>query len=60
MKKVSFTIDEFMIYCESKNLSKKTMMSYEKTLRLFSKYLEEDIRKTYQAFNPLANMRGGR
>lgn len=42
MKKLEYTIDEFMIYCESKNLSKKTMMSYEQTLRLFSKYLLEE------------------
>lgn len=43
MKNINFLIDEFMIYCESKNLSKKTMMSYEQTLRLFSKYLEEEL-----------------
>ncbi|KGM94972.1 integrase, partial [Clostridium novyi A str. 4552] len=43
MKKIDFMIDEFMFYCDSKNLSKKTMMSYEQTLRLFSKYLEEEI-----------------
>lgn len=46
MKNVNFLIDEFMIYCESKNLSKKTMMSYEQTLRLFSKYLEEESQTT--------------
>lgn len=42
MQKINLKIDEFMIYCESKNLSKKTMMSYEQTLRLFTKYLEEE------------------
>lgn len=42
MKNINFFIDEFMIFCESKNLSKKTMMSYEQTLRLFAKYLEEE------------------
>ncbi|MCS4476823.1 site-specific integrase [Clostridium botulinum] len=42
MGKINLKIDEFMIYCESKNLSKKTMMSYEQTLRLFTKYLEEE------------------
>lgn len=31
-----------MIYCDSKNLSKKTMMSYEQTLRLFFIYLQEE------------------
>ncbi|WP_081896979.1 tyrosine-type recombinase/integrase [Clostridium sp. KNHs214] len=42
MKNINFLIDDFMIYCESKNLSKKTMMSYEQTLRLFSQYLEKE------------------
>lgn len=40
--KINLMIDEFMIFCESKNLSKKTMMSYEQTLGLFCKYLEEE------------------
>lgn len=39
MKNINILLDEFMIYCESKNLSKKTMMSYEQTLKLFFKYL---------------------
>ncbi|WP_253198915.1 tyrosine-type recombinase/integrase [Clostridium estertheticum] len=42
MRKIEYTIDEFMNYCESKNLSQKTMMSYEQTLRLFSKYIQEE------------------
>lgn len=42
MENFNFLIDEFMIYNESKNLSRKTMMSYEQTLRLFSKYLDEE------------------
>lgn len=42
MGSIELLIDEFMTYCESKNLSKKTMMSYEQTLRLFSKYLKEE------------------
>ncbi|SMC17498.1 integrase/recombinase XerD [Clostridium acidisoli DSM 12555] len=41
MKNINILLDEFMIYCESKNLSKKTMMSYEQTLKLFFKYLYE-------------------
>lgn len=41
MKNINILLDEFMIYCESKNLSKKTMMSYEQTLKLFFKYLHE-------------------
>lgn len=42
MKNMEILLDEFMIYCESKNLSKKTMMSYEQTLRLFFNYLNEE------------------
>lgn len=42
MKNLEILLDEFMIYCESKNLSKKTMMSYEQTLRLFFNYLDEE------------------
>lgn len=42
MKNIQNMVDEFMIYCESKNLSKKTMMSYEQTLKLFAKYLLEE------------------
>jgi site-specific recombinase XerD len=34
MERIDIQIDEFMIYCQSKNLSKKTMASYEQTLRL--------------------------
>ncbi|MFT8314639.1 MAG: site-specific integrase [Clostridium sp.] len=44
MKNLEILLDEFMIYCESKNLSKKTMMSYEQTLRLFFNYLNEEKR----------------
>ncbi|AEP87291.1 tyrosine-type recombinase/integrase [Bacillus spizizenii] len=38
-----FQIDNFMIYCDSKNLSKKTKASYEQTLRLFSIYLRNEF-----------------
>ncbi len=31
MIKFDYEIDDFMIYCTSKNLSKKTMRSYEQT-----------------------------
>lgn len=33
------SINDFMIYCVNKDLSKKTMKSYESTLKLFSKYM---------------------
>lgn len=41
MEKIDKQIDEFMIYCQSKNLSRKTMASYEQTLKLFARYLED-------------------
>ena len=44
MTKFDYEIDDFMSYCQSKGLSKKSMRSYEQTLRLFSKYLEEEKR----------------
>lgn len=38
-------IEDFMIHCTNKDLTKKTLKSYESTLKLFSKYLvdEENI-----------------
>ncbi|MBC8060852.1 MAG: site-specific integrase [Clostridiaceae bacterium] len=42
MKSIQIKIEEFMIYSQSKNLSRKTMMSYEQTLKLFCKYLLEE------------------
>lgn len=36
-------IEYFMTYCTSKNLSKKTMKSYEQTLKLFSQYMEDEF-----------------
>lgn len=42
MTKFDYEIDDFMSCCQSKGLSKKSMRSYEQTLRLFAKYLEEE------------------
>lgn len=36
-------LEEFMINCTNKDLTRKTKMSYEKTLKLFFKYLEEEF-----------------
>ncbi len=38
----NYYVDDFMEYCTLKGLSKKTMKSYESTLKLFSKYMEEE------------------
>lgn len=35
MEQIDYEVDEFIDYCTSKNLSTKTIGSYEQTLRLF-------------------------
>ena len=39
-------IDEFMIYCRSKQLREKTMLSYEQALRLFQRWCREQLNIT--------------
>lgn len=39
-----FHVENFMLYCSSKNLSKKTLSSYEQSLKLFAKYLETEFK----------------
>ncbi|WP_345239585.1 tyrosine-type recombinase/integrase [Pontibacillus salipaludis] len=46
MKNFEFHLDNFMLYCESKHLSRKTMRSYDQTLRLFQYYLEAEHKIT--------------
>lgn len=46
MEKIDIQIDEFINYSQSKNLSRKTMASYEQTLRLFARYLEDNVKIT--------------
>ncbi len=41
MEQIDYDIDDFMNYCDVKNLSKKTLRSYDLTLRLFANYLKE-------------------
>jgi len=38
--------EEFMIYCTNKDLTRKTLMAYESTLKLFFKYLLEEYNIT--------------
>jgi len=38
-----FYVDSFMLYCTSKNLSRKTLTSYEQSLKLFAIYLKEEF-----------------
>ncbi|GAA0723691.1 hypothetical protein GCM10008905_16620 [Clostridium malenominatum] len=39
---IHYAIDDFMIYCKQKDLRKKTISSYESTLRLFARYTEDN------------------
>ena len=40
---LDWQIDEYMIYCRSRQLREKTMNSYEQTLRLFERWCREQI-----------------
>lgn len=42
MQEIDYQISEFMLHCQTKNLTRKTMASYESTLKLFSRYLHEN------------------
>ena len=39
-----FQIDDFMLYCRTRQLRPKTMASYEQTLRLFQRWLKEELK----------------
>lgn len=42
MKDFDYYVEDFMLYCSSKNLSIKTMKSYEQTLKLFQLYMKNE------------------
>ncbi|WP_101844237.1 tyrosine-type recombinase/integrase [Halobacillus sp. Marseille-P3879] len=42
MDNFEFQLDNFLLYCDSKNLSRKTLASYEQSLRLFQIYLQQE------------------
>lgn len=46
MEKIDLEIDDFINYCDYKGLSKKSMSSYEQTLRLFARYLQDNCEIT--------------
>lgn len=46
MNDLEYVIDEYLINCNLKNLSSKTIKSYDQSLKLFAKYLEENFRIT--------------
>ena len=39
-------LDSFMLYCDAKHLSPKTLKSYEQTLTLFKNYLKQELNIT--------------
>ena len=41
--KMIWQIDEYMLYCQSKQLSEKPMESYEQTLHLFERWCGEEM-----------------
>jgi integrase/recombinase XerD len=41
MTDIEFQLENFILYCASKNLSKKTLASYEQTIKLFIHYLRD-------------------
>lgn len=46
MTEFEFQLDNFMLYCTSRNLARKTLSSYEQTLKLFGIYIEEQFNIT--------------
>ena len=40
LTELEFYLEDFLIYCKSKNLSIKTISSYEQSLKLFILYLK--------------------
>ena len=43
MREIDLQIDDFMVECSAKGLSKKTINSYESTLRLLANYLGQEL-----------------
>lgn len=43
---INWQVEEFMCYCQSKQLRPKTMQSYEQSLRLFQRWLDEEQKIT--------------
>ena len=39
-----FQLDEFMLFCRSRQLREKTMISYEQSLRLFERWCWEQLK----------------
>ena len=46
MEKIDLEVDDFINYCDYKNLATRTIASYEQTLRLFIRYLQDECNIT--------------
>jgi integrase/recombinase XerD len=46
MFEIDYKMSEFMLDCQVRNLTKKTMASYESTLRFFARYLQDNFKIT--------------
>lgn len=46
-RELAWQIEEFMICCKSKHLRRKTMMSYEQSLRLFERWCKKTLDVCY-------------
>ncbi|WP_025726760.1 tyrosine-type recombinase/integrase [Heyndrickxia ginsengihumi] len=44
MSEIDLQLDSFMLYCDSKHLSRKTLASYNQTLKLFILYLKDNFK----------------
>lgn len=44
MEQIDYDVDDFMTYCQVKNLARKTIQSYEQTLRLFADFLKTECK----------------
>ncbi|HZK86523.1 MAG TPA: site-specific integrase, partial [Syntrophomonas sp.] len=40
---LEYQIEDFILYCTSKNLSKKTIASYEQSLKLFARFISKEL-----------------
>lgn len=39
-----YLIEEYMVYCKSRQLREKTLISYEQALRLFERWCNEEMK----------------
>lgn len=57
MTEIELQIDSFMLYCDSKHLSRKTLSSYEQTIKLFAIFLHNEFKITDAAKVKSAHIR---